>query len=33
MAWIKRIWYRIRLEIKYRQRMKEIKKTDPFTYK
>ena len=31
--WIKKIWNRIREEIKYRKRLKELKKKDPFIYK
>jgi len=31
--WIKRLWYKIREEMKYRKRLKELKKKDPFIYK
>lgn len=31
--WIKKIWNKIREEIKYRKRLKELKKKDPFIYK
>ena len=31
--WIKRMINRIREEIKYRKRLKELKKKDPFIYK
>jgi hypothetical protein len=33
MAWIKRIFDRIRLEIRYRKKLKELRKRDPFIYK
>ena len=33
IRWIKRLWYKIREEIKYRKRLKERKKKDPFIYK
>jgi len=33
MAWIKNIWNRIKLEIKYRIKLRELRKRDPFTYK
>jgi len=33
MAWIKKLWNKIRQEIKYRKRIKELKKKDPFIYK
>ncbi len=31
--WIKKIINKIREEIKYRKRLKELKKKDPFIYK
>ena len=31
--WIKNIFYRIKMEIRYRKRLKEMKKRDPFIYK
>ena len=31
--WIKKIINKIRTEIKYRKRIKELKKKDPFIYK
>ena len=31
--WIKRMINKIREEIKYRKRLKELKKKDPFIYK
>ena len=31
--WIKRIISKIKLEIRYRKRLKELKKRDPFIYK
>jgi hypothetical protein len=33
MGWIKRIFDRIRLEIRYRKKLKELRKRDPFIYK
>ncbi len=33
MKWIKRIWDRIQLEIRYRKKLKELRKQDPFIYK
>ena len=33
MSWIKRIYNRIRLEIQYRRKLKELRKRDPFIYK
>jgi hypothetical protein len=32
-GWIKKLWNKIREEIKYRKRIKELKKKDPFIYK
>lgn len=33
IKWIKKIWYRIVLEIRYRKKLKELRKRDPFIYK
>jgi hypothetical protein len=33
IRWIKRLWYKMREEIRYRKRLKELKKKDPFIYK
>jgi hypothetical protein len=33
MGWIKRIYQKIMMEIRYRKRMKELKERDPFIYK
>jgi len=33
MQWFKNIWNRIRLEIRYRKKLKELRKRDPFIYK
>ena len=33
ISWIKKMINKIREEIKYRKRMKELKKKDPFIYK
>lgn len=31
--WVKNLYSRIKLEIKYRKRLKELKERDPFIYK
>jgi len=33
MQWIKNLINRIRLEISYRKKLKELRKRDPFIYK
>ena len=33
MKWLKNLFNRIRLEIRYRKKLKELKKRDPFIYK
>jgi hypothetical protein len=33
MNWLRNIWNRIRLEIRYRKKLKELRKRDPFIYK
>ena len=33
MNWLRNLYYRIRLEINYRRRLKELRKRDPFIYK
>lgn len=33
MKWIKSIWNRITLEIRYRKKLRELRKRDPFIYK
>lgn len=33
MNWIKNLFNRIRLEIRYRRKLKELRKRDPFIYK
>jgi hypothetical protein len=33
MNWIKTLWNRIVLEIRYRKKLKELRKRDPFIYK
>ena len=33
MNWIKNLYNKIRLEIKYRKKLKELRKRDPFIYK
>ncbi len=32
MKWIRRLWDRITLEIRYRKKLKELRKRDPFIY-
>jgi hypothetical protein len=33
IRWIKNLYNKIKLEIQYRKRLKELKKKDPFIYK
>jgi hypothetical protein len=33
MNWIVSIWRRITMEIRYRKKLKELRKRDPFIYK
>jgi hypothetical protein len=33
MQWIKNLYNKIRLEIRYRKKLKELRKRDPFIYK
>jgi hypothetical protein len=33
IRWFKRMWNKIKEEIRYRKRLKELKKKDPFIYK
>lgn len=33
MKWIKKLIERIKLEIRYRKKLKELRKRDPFIYK
>lgn len=33
VKWIRNLWNRLREEIRYRKRLKELKKKDPFIYK
>jgi hypothetical protein len=33
MNWLKKIYNRIKLEIQYRKKLKELRKRDPFIYK
>lgn len=33
MKWLVNIYNRIKLEIRYRRKLKELKKRDPFIYK
>jgi len=33
LNWIKNLWNKVKQEIAYRKRLKELKKKDPFIYK
>jgi hypothetical protein len=33
IKWIKKLYLRIKLHIKYKKKLKEIRKRDPFIYK
>lgn len=33
MKWIKSIWDRMVMEIRYRRKLRELRKRDPFIYK
>ena len=33
IRWFKKMWIKLKEEIKYRKRLKELKKKDPFIYK
>lgn len=33
IKWFKKIYNKIKLEIRYRKKLKELKKRDPFIYK
>lgn len=33
MKWIKRMWSKFMLELRYRKKLKELRKRDPFIYK
>ena len=33
MNWIKNLWARFKLELRYRKKLKELRKRDPFIYK
>lgn len=33
MSWLKRLYNRIVLEVRYRKKLKELRKRDPFIYK
>ena len=33
MQWVKNLYNRIKLEIRYRKKLKELRKRDPFIYK
>ena len=33
MTWLKSLYNRIKLELRYRKKLKELRKRDPFIYK
>jgi hypothetical protein len=33
MKWLKNIFYKIRLEVRYRKKLRDLRKRDPFIYK
>jgi len=33
MSWLRNLYNRIKLEIQYRKKLKELRKRDPFIYK
>jgi hypothetical protein len=33
MSWLKNLYNKIKLEIRYRKKLKELRKRDPFIYK
>ena len=33
MKWLKSLWGKIMLEIRYRRKLRELRKRDPFIYK
>lgn len=33
IKWVKKIYNKIKLEIRYRKKLKELRKRDPFIYK
>lgn len=33
VEWVKRMYNRVKLEIQYRKKLKELRKRDPFIYK
>lgn len=33
MKWIQRIYQRVKLELRYRKKLRELRKRDPFIYK
>jgi hypothetical protein len=33
MNWIQRMWAKLTLEIRYRKKLRELRKRDPFIYK
>lgn len=33
MSWIKQLWDKVKLEIRYRRKLRELRKRDPFIYK
>lgn len=33
MKWFKHLWQKLRLEMRYRKKLRELRKRDPFIYK
>jgi hypothetical protein len=33
LSWIKKVYLKIKMNIKYKKKLKELKKRDPFIYK
>ncbi len=33
MKWISNLWKKIKLEVRYRRKLRKLKKRDPFIYK
>lgn len=33
MKWLRQLWQKIHLEIRYRKKLRELRKRDPFIYK
>jgi hypothetical protein len=33
MSWFRRLWARVELEIRYRKKLRELRKKEPYVYK